>query len=364
MARVRQRSPLRLLETGAALHRRLPSGGTTDLADDGGETFGGRLARHPWRPSSAGRAIRLSPGASIGGDRPPAGGLSRGRCAVDALPARTAANRRRGGPAGKGGGSSGRGLTRRADQIPNRRRHAVRLPAALLAYSIALAAFLIVPPYLKASVGPPQAFTLQEAADLLTPLVVIPLAWLVFDLAGGLGRRGLFAFLVLGALWVEGQGIHLAANAIGDAFSHAAAEAFYQTVPGELNLWLDETLSHWMWHGAWVGLSVLILAAATRGASGQPRHASVTAVVAGLIYGADVLPRVGRGSDDAARHRGVDPDPGLVPGCRAPRVGPSAGRHVLPRVGDRDAGGVRGLGRAERLDAPGVQQGRPVRVGQ
>ena len=25
---------------GAALHRRLPSGGTTDLADNGGETFG------------------------------------------------------------------------------------------------------------------------------------------------------------------------------------------------------------------------------------------------------------------------------------------------------------------------------------
>ena len=162
---------------------------------------------------------------------------------------------------------------------------AARLPAALLAYAIALAAFLIVPPYLKASVGPPEAFTLQEAVDLMTPLVVIPLAWLVFDLAGGLGRRGMIAFLVLTALWVEGQGIHLAANAIGDAFSHPAAEEFYQTVPGELDLWLDETLSHWMWHAAWVGLSILILAAATRGASGAPRRASVMAVVAALIYG-------------------------------------------------------------------------------
>ena len=97
-------------------------------------------------------------------------------------------------------------------------RRADRLPAALLAYALALAALLLVPPYLKVSVGPPQAFTLQEAADLLTPLVVVPLAWIVFDLAGGLGRRGLVAFLVVAALWVEGQGIHLAANAIGDAF--------------------------------------------------------------------------------------------------------------------------------------------------
>jgi hypothetical protein len=43
-------------------------------------------------------------------------------------------------------------------------RRSDRLPAALLAYAIALAAFLLVPPYLRATVGPPQAFTLQEAA--------------------------------------------------------------------------------------------------------------------------------------------------------------------------------------------------------
>ena len=165
-------------------------------------------------------------------------------------------------------------------------RRADRLPAALLAYAVALAAFLLVPPYLKASVGPPQAFTLQEAADLLTPLVVIPLAWLVFELVGGFGRRGLAAFLVIAALWVEGQGIHLAANAIGDAFSHDAAEAFYQTVPGDLDLWLDETLSHWMWHAAWVALSILVLAAATRGPLVPPARTSVTAVMAGLVHGA------------------------------------------------------------------------------
>jgi len=169
---------------------------------------------------------------------------------------------------------------------PEAARRADGLPVALLAYSVALAAFLLVPPYLKASVGPPQAFTLQEAADLLTPLVVIPLAWLVFDLAGGLGRRGLVAFLVLAALWVEGQGIHLAANAIGDAFPHDAAEVFYGTVPGDLDLWLDETLSHWMWHAAWVALSLLMLAAATRSSVTPPDRTSVIAATAGLIYGA------------------------------------------------------------------------------
>jgi hypothetical protein len=160
-----------------------------------------------------------------------------------------------------------------------------RLPVALLAYAVALAAFLLVPPYLKQPVGPPAAFTLQEAADLLTPVVVIPLAWLVFHLAGGLGRGGLVAFLVAAAVWVEGQGIHLAANAIGDAFSPGTLHDFYATKPGELDLWLDETLSHWMWHAGWVALSVLMLAAESRRPGGRVGGVSVIAAVAGLVHG-------------------------------------------------------------------------------
>ncbi len=167
-----------------------------------------------------------------------------------------------------------------------------RLPSALLAYAVALAAFLLVPPFLGAHVGPPQEFTLQEAVDLFTPLVVLPLAWLVLDRTGGLGRGGLVAFVVLAALWAEGQGIHLAANAIGDAFPEDAREIFYKTVPGDLAFWLDEVLSHWMWHAAWVGLAILMLAAATRGtaatrdAAAPSLRTSRTAVAAGLVHGA------------------------------------------------------------------------------
>lgn len=160
-----------------------------------------------------------------------------------------------------------------------------QLSAALFAYASVLAAFLLVPPYLKGPVGPAHGFTWQEAADLLTPLVVIPLAWLVLDLTGGLGRRGLVGFLAIAALWVEGQGIHLAANAVGDAVPYEA-EAFYQSVPGELDLWLDETLSHWMWHAAWLALSIFLLIAATRGSVVPPDRPSLTAAMAGFVHGA------------------------------------------------------------------------------
>ena len=151
-----------------------------------------------------------------------------------------------------------------------------RMPAALLAYAVAVAVFLLVPPYLKASIGPPVAFTLQELADLLTPVFVLPLAWRVFEAGAGLRGRAMVAFLVIGAVWIEGQGIHLAANAIGDAFSHDGAEAFYGTVPGDLDHWLDETLGHWLWHAAWVALTVLMLAA-TAGTAAATRGSAVTA---------------------------------------------------------------------------------------
>lgn len=161
-----------------------------------------------------------------------------------------------------------------------------RLPLALLAYALALALLLVVPPFLKTSVGPPAGFTLQEAADLFTPVVAIPLAWLVVELAGGVGRLGTLAFLVLAAAWIEGQAIHLAANAIGDAFSPGGAEAFYATVPGDLDHWLDEVLSHWLWHGAWVGIALLQLAAGRHAVAGPGRSAMRIATLGGLVIGA------------------------------------------------------------------------------
>ena len=160
-----------------------------------------------------------------------------------------------------------------------------RLPWALLAYAVALAVLLLVPPFLMAPFGPPTGFTLQEAVDLLTPLIVLPLAWYVFDLTGGLRRMGALAFLVVAIVWTEGQAIHLATNAIGDAVPPDALDAFLLTAPGDLAHWFDEELSHWMWHLAWVALSVLLLFAASRTPAVPGAGPSITAAVAGLVHG-------------------------------------------------------------------------------
>ena len=164
-----------------------------------------------------------------------------------------------------------------------------RLPRALLAYAAALAVFLLIPPTLKPTVGPPRWFTLQEAADLLTPVVVIPLAWFVLECCGAVRGRTLVAFLVIAAVWVEGQGIHLASNAIGDAFVRGEArDTFYATEAGDLDHWLDEVLSHWMWHLAWAALAILMLWLATRRRDRTTRTGGAggaLSAIAGLVHG-------------------------------------------------------------------------------
>jgi hypothetical protein len=159
-----------------------------------------------------------------------------------------------------------------------------QLPVALFAYASAVAVFLLIPPLLRQTVGPPAGFTLQEAADLFTPIVVLPLAWWALDCLGGLSRRELLAFLVIAICWVEGQAIHLATNAIGDVFSPGdARNTFYATAAGDLDHWFDEVLSHWLWHLAWAALSVLILWRATARRD-WPMPAGALSLVGGLIH--------------------------------------------------------------------------------
>ena len=161
-----------------------------------------------------------------------------------------------------------------------------RLPLALLAYAVALATFLLLPPVLHATVGPPGGFTLQEAVDLLTPVVLVPLAWWVLECLGGLRPFELVVFLVIAVVWVEGQAIHLATNAIGDVFVRGAErDAFYATDAGDLDHWFDEVLSHWLWHLAWAALSVFMVAIAARHRA-WPAGPGWLSALAGALHGA------------------------------------------------------------------------------
>ena len=179
------------------------------------------------------------------------------------------------------------------------------LPRRLLLYAAALTAFLLIPPTLKPTVGPPRGFTLQELADLFTPLVVVPLAWWVIAASRRLQGTLLAVLLVVSAVWIEAQGLHLGANAIGDVFDAGSPrDAFYATDAGALDHFLDEDLSHWAWHAAWVALTTIMIWTAWRApwpalppqgsntastpapaAGSVPASTSIATILGGLLHG-------------------------------------------------------------------------------
>jgi len=122
----------------------------------------------------------------------------------------------------------------------------------------------------------------QDAVDLLTPLILIPAYWLLFQVhpGGKSGPRETLAFMVLAALWVEGQGIHLAANSIGHL-----TEAFTGSDAAALTYFYDEVLSHWMWHAGIIGLSLLLIFRQWRNPFAGMRSTLRAEIGAGLLHG-------------------------------------------------------------------------------
>lgn len=162
-------------------------------------------------------------------------------------------------------------------------------PSLILVFSLAFSFFILAPPFLG---SPFPAYDLMHWADVLdvvTPLVVIPLYWLLFTDSGRLGRglRPTLAFVALAALWIEGQGMHLSANSIANLLGAGSADLH------DLVHTYDEVLSHYLWHVGIVGLSVLLLAAPGEGgpAATPVRWALVApaAVLYGFTYFAAVI---------------------------------------------------------------------------
>ncbi|HJW20858.1 MAG TPA: hypothetical protein VJ506_00355 [Candidatus Limnocylindrales bacterium] len=179
------------------------------------------------------------------------------------------------------------GLSGRVE--PGARGRPELVALALLGFAAAITAFLLLPPILRSQVGDVRGFTGQEAVDLFTPLVTMPLLVLAFELTGRLGTRARLVLVVLIAVWVSGQAIHLATNALGDLFdSGSPRDAFYATDVGKLDHWFDEVLSHWLWHVAWVGLLALLLWVGIRGRGTEVRPmpgAVGLGAAAGVLHG-------------------------------------------------------------------------------
>jgi len=157
-----------------------------------------------------------------------------------------------------------------------------RLSLAIPVFAVAFAVVFISPPLLGQPFSLYPLMKMGDAVDLLSPLVLIPLYWALFQLGSkkppSMAASLVFAFLA--ALWVEGQGMHLSANSIGhhlktmNASDASALTGFY-----------DEVLSHYLWHLGVMGFSVLLMVRQWRQPLADEQPEWRLASAAGLIYG-------------------------------------------------------------------------------
>jgi hypothetical protein len=157
-----------------------------------------------------------------------------------------------------------------------------RLSLLILVFSIAFLVFFMLPPFLNQNLGLYSLMKVADVFDLFTPLVLIPLYWLLFRLDGKsaptLGET-LF-FLVFTAFWVLGQGMHLAANSIGHLLKGMEGTDIYR-----LSQFYDEVLSHYLWHFGVVGLSAMLIYRQWRNPLSEGKISTWLAILAGIIYG-------------------------------------------------------------------------------
>lgn len=129
----------------------------------------------------------------------------------------------------------------------------------------------------------------QDALDLLTPLILIPLYWVLFRYAAREmpGTAATVVFLILAVFWVEGQGMHLSANSISnlmERISNSELIALQGNDAFRLTHFYDEYLGHYLWHIGVFGLAGLLVIREWLSPSGATTNWLAT-IPAGVIYG-------------------------------------------------------------------------------
>jgi hypothetical protein len=160
--------------------------------------------------------------------------------------------------------------------------HLIRLSRLILLFASLSALFFLGPALLSRQFGPYPSMHTGDVLDLLTPLALIPLYFLLFQLQKELhpSQGEMLAFLAVASLWVMGQGMHLAANSIGHLIGDESSEVY------ALTHFYDEVLGHALWHMGIVGLSILLLVRQWRYPFSGSASTLRMPIAAGLIYGA------------------------------------------------------------------------------
>ena len=161
-----------------------------------------------------------------------------------------------------------------------------RLSIIALIFSIAFLLFFMAPPLLNKQLVFYPLMKVGDLFDILTPLVLIPLYWFLFRIDKGKssGIKSNLVFMIFVAFWVEGQGMHLAANSIGHLLKGLEGSDIYN-----LTNFYDEVLSHYLWHFGIFGLSALVIFRQWRNPFTKGQTISWLLIFAGTIHGFSIF---------------------------------------------------------------------------
>ncbi len=173
-----------------------------------------------------------------------------------------------------------------------------RLSRLTLVFAVLFAVFILLPPFLSPQFGPYPLMKVQDIFDLFTPLVLVPVYWLLFEIepARRPSRAETILFLILAALWVEGQGMHLAANSVDNLLQGKGPPQAVEAIGtlgaaladsgvSALTYFYDEILSHYLWHAAAMGLAALLIYRQWKNPFAESPVGSRHPVIGGVLYG-------------------------------------------------------------------------------
>lgn len=164
-----------------------------------------------------------------------------------------------------------------------------RLSPLTLVFAILSLTFFLLLIFLRIPFPPYPLMSWQDAIDVLTPLVLIPVYWMMFKgvTRGKAGLADEIAFMMMSAFWVLGQGLHLSANSINNLIGNLAKKQVIDITTTDiyhLTYFYDEYLGHYLWHIGVLGLAALLIFWGWRQAADETTDWRIV-IPAGVLYG-------------------------------------------------------------------------------
>ena len=155
----------------------------------------------------------------------------------------------------------------------------VQLSRLILLFSVLFFVLLVSPAFLNMPLIWDPLLKIGDLTDLFTPVILLPIYFLLFQLKpGSLPKKELVFFVIFAACFAQGQGMHLSANSIGHLLESGS------TPISRLTYFYDEFLSHYIWFFGINGLTALLIYRQYKNPFEKTSKLTLE-IIAGIMYG-------------------------------------------------------------------------------